>query len=46
MAFRRRRVRARIVVEVTDSEIKMSVEGDGEFTKKVIEVLREALKSD
>jgi hypothetical protein len=43
--FRRRRARARIVVEVTDNDIKMSVEGESGFIKKVIEVLREALKT-
>jgi hypothetical protein len=46
MVFRRRRVRARIIVEVSDNEIKMSVEGESGFTKKVIEALREALKPD
>jgi len=45
MVFRRR-VRARIIIEVTDNEITLSVEGESEFTRKVIEVLREALKSD
>jgi len=43
--FRRHRTRARIVVEITDNEVKMVVEGESEFTKKVIEVLREVLKA-